>query len=284
MAAGSCPKHAILAQPSLPQRSGLTWAQWIAQPGRTIWDLATTTSTVASMWLATLGCLQRQTKLPLHGDCRSPRTREKSEWPWNVKSRIRKAEPRKTHKAGLHSKNWWLTTTLQSPFLAPHNLYLRAFEIMVAQLCCNSHAASFVVETWSEMGPINSPAWKTILGPCHYNFKSGLRAIGKTRVPPNTGKTTASNLVWNDCKKGTAWNNNFGIATTTSTVPSMRLAIGKTRVAPKTGKTITAWWVESNQKSNIFLRCTTTQSWSTLGPFQTMVAGSCPKLAIFVQP
>ena len=63
----------------------------------------------------------------------------------------------------------------------------------------------------------------------------------------------------------------------------MRLAIGKTRVAPKTGKTITAWWVESNQKSNIF-RCTTTQSWSTLGPFQTMVAGSCPKLAILVQP
>ena len=36
MAAGSCPKHAILGQPPVLQRSGLTWIQSIAQPGRTI--------------------------------------------------------------------------------------------------------------------------------------------------------------------------------------------------------------------------------------------------------
>ena len=44
---------------------------------------------------------------------------------------------------------------------------------------------------WSHMDPNNSTTW--ILGLCHFNFNSGIGAIGKTRVAPNTSKT------------GTAW-------------------------------------------------------------------------------
>ena len=43
--------------------------------------------------------------------------------------------------------------------------------------------AAFVVEIWSRLG-------RTILGPCQYNFNSGVHAIGKTTVAPKTNKTT----------------------------------------------------------------------------------------------
>ena len=56
------------------------------------WDRATITSTVAFVWFAGLGWLPQQTKLLLHTDGWR-RTRERCQWPWNVKSRIRKAEP-----------------------------------------------------------------------------------------------------------------------------------------------------------------------------------------------
>ena len=79
MAAGSSPKLASLGQPPVLKRSGLTWTQSIAQPGRTILDLAATTSTVASVQLAGLGWLPRQTQL-------WRRTWERGQSAWNVKS------------------------------------------------------------------------------------------------------------------------------------------------------------------------------------------------------
>ena len=57
MAAGSCPKLVIVALPPFE----------IAQPGRTI----------LGPCRYNLCCLPRQAKLPLHGDWRSRRTREK---------------------------------------------------------------------------------------------------------------------------------------------------------------------------------------------------------------
>ena len=61
MVADSCPKLAMLAQPPLHdflRRSGLTWAQWIAQPGRTLWG--------PCHYNFSSGAIV-ETKLPLHG-------------------------------------------------------------------------------------------------------------------------------------------------------------------------------------------------------------------------
>ena len=85
MVAGSCPKAVIVAKP-LFYRSGLSL-------GGQFWDLASTTSTVASTRLARLRLLPRQTKPPQHNGLH--RTRKICHRPWNVTSTIRKAEPDK---------------------------------------------------------------------------------------------------------------------------------------------------------------------------------------------
>ena len=58
MVADSCPKLAMLSQPPLLRRSGLTWVQWIAQPGRTLWG--------PCHYNFSSGAIV-ETKLPLHG-------------------------------------------------------------------------------------------------------------------------------------------------------------------------------------------------------------------------
>ena len=50
---------------------------------------------------------------------------------------------------------------------------------------CHCHIAAFVVEIWSQLG-------RTILGPCQYNFNSGVHAIGKTTFAPKTNKTSTA--------------------------------------------------------------------------------------------
>ena len=55
------------------------------------WSLPRT-SAVTFVWLARLGWLPIQAKLPLHGDWRGHWTGESCQWPWNVKSRIGRAE------------------------------------------------------------------------------------------------------------------------------------------------------------------------------------------------
>ena len=93
------------------------------------------------------------------------------------------------HKAGLHLENWSLPTTLHFQFTA-QSLLGSAFRIfepwsLVAVQSCNCRIAAFVVEIWSQLG-------RTILGPCQYNFNSGVHAIGKTTIAPKTNKTTTA--------------------------------------------------------------------------------------------
>ena len=118
--AGSGPKLASLGQPPVLKRSGLTWTQSIAQPGRTILDLAATTSEVASVQLAGLGWLPRQTQL-------WRRTWERGQSAWNVKSTtIRKPDylfnsglrvigkTRVAPKTSKTSTAWWVASNQKS--------------------------------------------------------------------------------------------------------------------------------------------------------------------------
>ena len=69
MVADSCPKLAMLAQPPLRdflRRSGLTWAQWIAQPGRTLWGPCTTTSAVGRLSRQNYHCMVAGVELEKH--------------------------------------------------------------------------------------------------------------------------------------------------------------------------------------------------------------------------
>ena len=69
MVADSCPKLAMLAQPPLHdflRRSGLTWAQWIAQPGRTLWGPCTTTSAVGRLSRQNYHCMVAGVELEKH--------------------------------------------------------------------------------------------------------------------------------------------------------------------------------------------------------------------------
>ena len=125
---------------------------------------------------------------------------------------------------------------------------------------------------WSHRGPNNSTTW--ILGLWHFNFNSGIGAIGKTRVAPNTSKTgtawwVASNQksyifrCTTQCKAGSGPKHAIlaqpslpqrsGLTWTQSKMQFLERChfnfnsgvgvIGKTRVSPKTSKKNTAWWL-----------------------------------------
>ena len=88
-----------------------------------------------------------------------------------------------------------------------------------------------------------------ILGPCHYNFNSGVRAIGRTRVAPTTNTTMtakwllASNLRNRPAAMKCQINNLKSGVCQRQHQPDGYLfnsglrVIGKTRVAPRTSKT-----------------------------------------------
>ena len=50
---------------------------------------------------------------------------------------------------------------------------------------CYIYIVAFVVQIWPQLG-------RTIVGPCQYNFNSGVHSIGKTTVAPKTNKTTTA--------------------------------------------------------------------------------------------
>ena len=69
-----------------------------------------TTSTVAGLWVARPGWLPSQANLILHVGWHRPR--QMCQWPWNVKSTIRKADLPQ-HKPGSPWENWSLPTASQ---------------------------------------------------------------------------------------------------------------------------------------------------------------------------
>ena len=89
-----------------------------------LWHVASTTSTVASLWVARLGWLPRQAKLSLHDGWQ--RTRNLCHCSWNVKSTIGKAKLPQ-HKPGSPWESCSLPATSQLLFFALHNLYLGLF-------------------------------------------------------------------------------------------------------------------------------------------------------------
>ena len=161
-----------------------------SQLGRTILDLGSTTSTVASKRSARLRLLPRQTELPLHNGW--PRTRKICRWPWNVKPTIRKAKPHK-HNTKLEillgnpiavynfAASLFCTAPSSLRTVWDHGRWKLSQSPKVVYNCC----IAFVVQIWSQLG-------RTIVGRCQYNLNSGVHAIGKTTVAPKTDKTTTA--------------------------------------------------------------------------------------------
>ena len=135
------------------------------QLGRRIWDLVTTTSTVASAPLARLRWLPKQTN---HHCMVAGVELEKDasgiQWPWNVKSTIMKATSSQTqHKPGSSWSNWWLPTTsllFTAQFIKGH--FGPWYLVSVPML--KFSRGPLAVTIWSDMGPTNSRAWKKDLG------------------------------------------------------------------------------------------------------------------------
>ena len=116
-----CPKVVILTR--LPFAAEM-WAQMGQNNKHSLeehlWHVASTTSTVASLPVARLELLPSQAKLPRHDGWR--RTWQMCQWPWSVKSTIRKEELPQ-HKSGSPWENWSLPTTSQLHLFALHDLY-----------------------------------------------------------------------------------------------------------------------------------------------------------------
>ena len=125
----SCPRHMILAQPPLLQRSNGPNDKHSLEEH--LWHVAFATSTDAPLRLARLGWLPRQANLPLLGGWRG--TWQMCHWPWNPKSTVRKA--RSSHaqnQPGSSWENWPLPTTSQIHFFALHNLHVGPIQTMAA--------------------------------------------------------------------------------------------------------------------------------------------------------
>ena len=118
---------------------------------------------------------------------------------------------------------------------------------------CNCRIAFFVVEIWSQLG-------RTTLGPWQYNFNSGVPAIGKTTVAPKTNKTAFAYWLASNLK-------NMPLA-----MKCQRLTM-QTRL--KAGLHSENWSLPTTLQLHFFAL----QNLYS-GPFQTMVAGSCPKVVI----
>ena len=129
-------------------------------------------------------------------------TWNKSHWPWNVKSTMRKARSSPT-------QTWILCGKLKATYNFAASLFCAAQSLFrnILQCCswmsqsCNSCAGASAVEIWAEMGQITSTAWKNNLCTlllCFCTFNTGTCAVSKTRVASKTSKTTtASWLAWN---------------------------------------------------------------------------------------
>ena len=120
---GSCPKVVILTQ--LPFAVEM-WAQMGQLYNKHslkehLWHVASTTSTVASLRVARLRWLPRQAKLSLHVGWH--RTRKLCQWPWNVKSTLRKARS--------SSKQTWIALAKTGRYLQLRSFALMHFRISI---------------------------------------------------------------------------------------------------------------------------------------------------------
>ena len=180
-------------QPPLLQRSGLKWDKrqghlvccrdlgWNGSNNkhsleeRRVHLVTITPSILAPVQLARPGWLPRQAKPPLlrggHG------TWNKSHWPWNVKSTMRKARSSPTQTWIPLGELDGTYNFAASRFCAAQSLFRKILQCSsLLSQSCNSCAAAFcrdpgsngtndkdtlsAVEIWAEMGQITSTAWK----------------------------------------------------------------------------------------------------------------------------
>ena len=164
-------------QPPLLQRSGLKWDKrqghlvccrdlgWSGSNNKHSLEeqpvhLATITpSILAPVQLARPGWLPRQAKPPLlrgwHG------TWNKSHWPWNVKSTMRKARSSPTQTWNLLGKLEATYNFAASLFCTEQTLFRTILDQGSSLLSqsCSSCAAAFAVEIWAQMGQTTRTPW-----------------------------------------------------------------------------------------------------------------------------
>ena len=116
--------------------------------------VGSTTSTVASLPVARLEWLLSQAKLPRHDGWR--RTWQMCQWPWNVKSTIRKARPSPTQNWIALGKLVATYNFAASPLLhrSPLKTILNPASWWLSQ-SCDSYAAAFCCRDVGPNGPNN---------------------------------------------------------------------------------------------------------------------------------
>ena len=130
-----------------------------------LWHVGSTTSAVASLRVATLGCLLSQAKLPLHdGWHRTPKLRRCS---WNVKSINQKSQSFPNTNLDRLGKTGRYLQLRSFTFFALHDLYSGPFYTLLAGGCPKVVILTqlpFAVEMWAQIGQITNTAWKNTCG------------------------------------------------------------------------------------------------------------------------